>query len=253
MSARSIRWHLLYQIKFSGPAREFRSTHWLSATGKGLGIADFNPSLARVDGQGHLVLIAEKHSGRWYSSEVETKSYFGAAPGHSLLVQSRIDLPEGGKGFWPAFWAVGRPARTSWTAEPSAGEADIAETIDDDPWVAQLLHCGRTFSSGACKNGAPAVSHWDHLRVPSGHWGWHLYSWVWCNAGSNPYVAFYIDHRQMLRVTERELGTQVFRDAFSHPYYFIYDLAIGGWAGKPNAHSGAYAALKVDFIKFLYS
>jgi beta-glucanase (GH16 family) len=164
-----------------------------------------------------------------------------ATPGHALLVSSRIELPTGGQAYWPAFWAIAAPALAQPQLEPGAGEVDIVETKDDAPWVGQFLHCG------SCK------ANWDvthELSLPSGSVGWHVYSWMWVNEKPDPYIALYIDQKLQLEVSEHSVGKRYWEEAFDHPYYLVYDLAVGGpWAGSPNNSTAPSSSMKVDYLE----
>ena len=106
--------------------------------------------MVHLDGHGHLVVTSMKTSHGWVSGEVETTHSYMPAPGQEMLVESRIELPAGGRGYWPAFWGLGVPALTNPKTEPMAGEDDFAETINDDPWVGQFMHCGISNRDGPC-------------------------------------------------------------------------------------------------------
>ena len=185
------------------------------------------------------------HEG-WLSGEVETTHAYMPGPGQEMLVESRIELPAGGRGYWPAFWGLGLPAVTNPKAAPMAGEDDFAETINNDPWVGQFMHCGISNRDGPCGLGTQVET---PLGVPSGDSGWHVYSWLWCNKGSNSYVAFYIGNTLEMKVTEQQIGAKYWTLSFDHPYVFIYDLAIGGWASPPGLSTAPSSSMKVDYLR----
>jgi beta-glucanase (GH16 family) len=41
--------------------------------------------------------------------------------------------------------------------------------------------------------------------------------------------------------------------ALDHPYYLIMNLAIGGWAGKPNSSSKDMGVMSIDFVRVFES
>jgi hypothetical protein len=127
-----------------------------------------------------------------------------------------------------------------------AGEDDFAETINNDPWVGQFMHCGISNRDGPCGLGTQVET---PLGVPSGDSGWHVYSWLWCNNGSDSYVAFYIGSTLEMKVTEQQIGAKYWTLSFDHPYVFIYDLAIGGWASLPGLSTAPSSSMKVDYLR----
>lgn len=248
-----VRWTTIYQDNFNGKAGSPPGPAWEPYQGTGFGIGQFlaTPQVVHLDGKGDLVVTAERSGSDWFSGEIELKRGFMPSSGHTLMVESRIELPAGGQGYWPAFWGLGVPAATQPQLQPTAGEVDIVETIDNRRWLGQWLHCGVSEIAGPCGSKTLAI---HRLTVPSGASGWHVYSWMWFNEGSNPYVAFYIDQKLQLEASERSVGKTYWEKAFDHPYYFIYDLAVGGgWAGSPNNLTAAYSSMRVDYIRILGS
>ena len=244
----SVQWTTVFDDNFSGTADSSLGPSWRVYTGTGIGIGQFvdSSSVVHVDGQGHLVVGATESPEGWLSGEVETTHAYMPGPGQEMLVESRIELPAGGRGYWPAFWGLGLPAVTNPKAAPMAGEDDFAETINNDPWVGQFMHCGISNRDGPCGLGTQVET---PLGVPSGDSGWHVYSWLWCNNGSNSYVAFYIGSTLEMKVTEQQIGAKYWALSFDHPYVFIYDLAIGGWASLPGLSTAPSSSMKVDYLR----
>jgi hypothetical protein len=244
----SVHWTTVFEDDFAGKEGSAFGSSWRFFQGTGIGIGRFvaSPSVVHLDGLGHLVVTTMKTSQGWLSGEVQTTHAYMPAPGQEMLVESSLEMPEGGRGYWPAFWGLGVPALTNPKTEPMAGEDDIAETINDYPWIGQFMHCGRSNKLGPCGLDTQVES---PLSVPSGESGWHTFSWLWSNKGSNPYVAFYIDNKVEMKVTEQQIGEKYWTLSFDHPYVFIYDLAIGGWASPPGKSTAPSASMKVDFIR----
>ncbi|MGO9963340.1 MAG: hypothetical protein ACLPUG_07940 [Acidimicrobiales bacterium] len=244
----SVQWTTVFDDNFSGGADSSLGPSWRVYTGTGIGIGQFvdSPSVVRVDGTGHLAIGATESPEGWLSGEVETTHAYMPGPGEEMLVESRIDLPAGGPGYWPAFWGLGLPAVTNPQAAPMAGEDDFAETKNNDPWVGQFMHCGISNRDGPCGRDTQVET---PLGVPSGDSGWHVYSWLWCNKASNSYVAFYIDNTLEMKVTEHQIGAKYWTLSFDHPYVFIYDLAVGGWASPPGPSTAPSSSMKVDYLR----
>ena len=250
-------WIPVFSDNFSGSAGSLPSSaNWIVYTGAGFEdeLAQYTASSpnVRLDGQGHLQLIARKVRNGWTSGEVQSKESFEASKGTSLLVEARVELPNGGPGYWPAVWAVAQSFRTNRSSEPAAGEVDIAETISDLPWVDQLLHCGFNVSPVGCVIHS-TYFHSHPFSKPSGEAGWHLYAWEWVNRGSDPYIEMFIDGVPQLEIFKSEVTNRNWDAAFDHPYYLIVNLAIGGWAGDPTSSSKPAGAMSVDFVHIFRS
>ena len=256
-SQTSPHWIPVFSDNFSGRAGSLPSSaKWIVYAGAGFGgeLEQYTASSSnvRLDGQGHLLLIARKVGNGWTSGEVQTRGSFKASEGTSLLVQARVELPNGGPGYWPAVWAVAQSFRTNLSSEPGGGEVDIAETINDDRWVDQFLHCGFNLNPVGCVIHS-SYYHAHEFSEPAGEAGWHLYAWEWMNEGSNPYVEMSIDGVPQLKIFKSEMTNRDWDAAFDHPYYLIMNLAIGGWAGHPSSLSKPVGAMSIDFVHIFRS
>jgi hypothetical protein len=245
-------WTTVFADSFSGAAGSPLGPSWKFFSGAGIGIGQYldSSSVVHLDGHGHLVITAMKTPQGWESGEIETTDGYMPGPGQEMLVESNVMLPAGGQGYWPAFWALGVPALTNPSSEPMAGEDDIAETINNDNWIGQYMHCGASNRSGPC--GADTQVEY-HLSLPAGDSGWHRVSWLWCNKGPNSYVAFYIGNTLDMKITEQQIGEKYWALSFDHPYIFIYDLAVGGWPGLPDQSTAPSASMMVDYIRIAIS
>ena len=62
-----------------------------------------------------------------------------------------MKLPDGGQGYWAAFWMLGAPFRPAHTAWPTTGEIDVMEAIGSEPGTVHgTLHCG-VATGGICQ------------------------------------------------------------------------------------------------------
>ncbi len=246
---------LVFQDNFAGRAgSEPNRKYWLVESGKSYGIATDVASARNVhlSGNGALVIEAIRQAGAWTSGEVETKEAFEPAVGQTITITAQIRLPNGGQGYWPAFWAVGLPFRTNPKSEPAAGEIDIAETINDFKWVSQVLHCG-SLKGGPCHTNERAmngISHTHWLSRPSGSIGWNTYGWEWVNRKVNPYIELTINGVVQLRVSQAMIGAVAWHQAFDHPWYLIVNLAIGGgWPGPPSRSSAPAGSISIARLR----
>ena len=246
-----------FSDNFDGAAGTLPSSaNWLTYSGPGyrteLERYTSSPSNVRLDGHGHLLLIAHKNASGWTSGEVQSKINFEASPGQSLLIEARIELPNGGPGYWPAVWAVAQSYRSDPHSEPAAGEVDIAETISDYPWVDQFVHCGPTDDGRRCLLHG-SYGHEHYFLTPSGEAGWHVYSWEWVNQGKDPYMQMSVGGTPQLIIYKSEVSQSNWDAAFEHPYYLIMNLAIGGWAGRPTSATKSTATMSIDYVKIFRS
>lgn len=245
-------WHTIFADNFTGPSGEMLSSKvWRYFSGYTFGSAPFEPTaqFASLNGHGQLVLVARHTASGWEAAQVGTRQAFMPQPGQTLKISARLKLPAGGHGFWPAFWAMPTVALTDPSTEPAAGEIDIAETIDNYNWVAQILHCGPSKTVGPCKESSSLSFHLHRFPTPAGAAGWNTYSAVWHNAGSRSSIAFFVNGRRQLVVTEQEIGAHYWNEAFGHPYFLLFDLAVGGWAGKPNRASASSTSMTVKYVR----
>src|SRR5271165_6288945 len=100
-------WRLAFADNFSGVDGSLPSrSKWLIYSGQGYAyeLERYSASVTnvRLDGHGHLELIARRVGGTWTSGEVQSKESFEASKGTSLLIEARVELPSGGQGYWPA-------------------------------------------------------------------------------------------------------------------------------------------------------
>ncbi|KQO59793.1 ricin-type beta-trefoil lectin domain protein [Curtobacterium sp. Leaf261] len=201
------------------------------------------------DGQGHLVLQA-LHSGSdpssgWTSGRVETQAAtFGAAPGGVVRMESVLQQPNvttaNGAGYWPAFWMLGAPLRSgvSW---PGAGEIDVMEDINGRSSDFSTIHCGVN-PGGPC-NESTGIGSGE--RACSGcQTGFHDYAVEIDRSTSPEQVRFYLDGSNFFTISANQVDATTWTNAIDHPFFIIYDLAIGG--GFPNAFGGGPNAATVS-------
>jgi beta-glucanase (GH16 family) len=206
------------------------------------------------DGQSHLVLQA-LHSGSdpragWTSGRVETQAAtFGAAPGGVVRMESILQQPNvntaNGAGYWPAFWMLGAPLRSgvSW---PTSGEVDVMEDINGRGSVFSTLHCGVN-PGGPC-NESTGIGSGE--RACSGcQTGFHDYAVEIDRSTSPEQIRFYLDGNNFFTVQATAVDATTWANAVDHPFFIIYDLAMGG--GFPDAFGGGPNAATVSGGKFV--
>ncbi|GLY30474.1 ricin-type beta-trefoil lectin domain protein [Kineosporia sp. NBRC 101731] len=210
------------------------------------------------DGQSHLVLKAN-HSGSdpasgWTSGRVETQAAtFGAAPGGVVRIESRLQQPDvttaNGAGYWPAFWMLGAPLRSGVTW-PKSGEIDILENINGRPSVFSAIHCGVN-PGGPCNESTGITS--GERSCAGCSTGFHNYAVEIDRSTSPEQVRFYLDGNNFYTIKANQVDATTWADAIDHPFFIIYDLAIGGgfpnaFGGGPNASTVSGGKLVIDSV-----
>ena len=248
---------LTWSDDFTGAAGTgIDQSRWKYDTGPGSNfgtgeIETMTSSTANVyqDGQSHLVLQA-LHSGSdpragWTSGRVETQAAtFGAAPGGVVRMESVLQQPNvttaNGAGYWPAFWMLGAPLRSGVTW-PASGEIDIMEDINGRSSVFGALHCGVN-PGGPCNESTGLGS---GERVCSGcQTGFHSYAVEIDRSTSPEQIRWYLDGNNFHTLQATAVDATTWANAVDHPFFIIYDLAIGG--GFPDAFGGGPFASTVS-------
>jgi hypothetical protein len=239
--------------------------NWLYDTGPGSNfgtgeIETMTNSTSNVyqDGSGHLVLKA-LHSGTdpntgWTSGRIETQAAtFGAPAGGVVMMQSSIQQPNlttsNGAGYWPAFWMLGSTLRSgvSW---PGSGEVDILEDINARSSVFGTLHCG-TNPGGPCNESSGIGS---GERACSGcQTAYHTYAVQIDRSVSPEQIRWYLDGTNYFTVNSTQVDATTWTNAVDHPFFIIYDLAMGGgfpaaFGGGPNASTVSGGQMNIDYV-----
>jgi hypothetical protein len=253
-------WHVVWQDAFTGPAGALPdATQWRFDLGHGYAggptgwgnheLQDYtdDPANIALTGRGGLRITPTLQDGVWRSARIETRrSDFAPPPGGSLKIEARIQLPAGGKGYWPAFWALGSTFRTHQQVWPRTGELDVMENINDSSAIHGTFHCDRLLG-GACRepHGLSAV---DRLPNAAGSAGTHTYAIIWNTAPEE--LLWQVDGHTYAAATPASVGRQVWQATLGHGYFLILNLAIGGtWPGSPNAATKPGASMLVDWVK----
>lgn len=221
------------------PAEKEQSKPWYDAGWKDISICDPKDGNVSFDGE-HLVLRAVLRNGKWTSGRINTEGHESFKYGRA---EARIKLPFGA-GIWPAFWAHGDES-VSW---PRVGEIDYMESVPEHgglgPYRVRSTIHGPGYSGDFGIHNDLAFPH--NGRVDD---GFHIYGCIW-----SPYmIQFYVDDPKNIFfvVTPRELppGTEW---VYSHPFYVILNLAIGGehsWPGAADATTQSPATMLVDYVR----
>ena len=248
-------WTTVFSDDFTGASGSGPSGSWIYDTGPGSSfgtgeIETMTNSSANVhlDGAGNLDITALNKGGNWTSGRIQTSSAnVGAPAGGKLEVTASIRQPAGGLGYWPAFWMLG-PGQ--W---PENGEIDIMEDVNALSEVAGTIHCG-TYPGGPCNEGNGIGS---GLRACSGcQSGFHTYTMILDRTNTSAEaITFYLDGAQYFTVTESQVGTATWQQAFDHNLSIIFDLAMGGafpngvcGCTTPTGSTASGGTMSVDYV-----
>ena len=133
-------------------------------------------------------------------------------------IEATAELPAG-KGLWPALWL--RSADSSVKSE-----IDIMEVLGQNTkYLYQTVHAADGTTLKATRAAVADMSD-----------GMHTYGVDW----QADRISFYFDHQLM--------GSVATPDSLKVPMYFIANLAVGGWAGAPDATTSWPAEYKIDSV-----
>lgn len=142
------------------------------------------------------------------------------------FVEMRAQLPAG-QGFWPAFWL-------RWADGGRYGEADIME----------MLGNRTTFTYSTLHYNDSAGTHSDKVvrsTVADLSSGFHTFGLDWTATS----LTFYVDGVA--------LGTAATPNALKTSMYILANLAVGGWAGNPDATTPWPGNYQIDYIRVYQS
>lgn len=257
-------WTQIWSEDFNGSAGTgVNSANWLYDTGTGFGTGEIetmttSTSNVHLDGAGHLMITALRDSsGNWTSGRIETqRSDFGAPAGGEVAMEASIQQPNvsgaAGEGYWPAFWMLGSPYRVdhSW---PKDGEVDILEDVNGLSSVYGTLHCG--VSPGGPCNETSGIG--SGKRACSGcQTAFHTYRVEIDRSVSPEQIRWYLDGVNYFTVNATQVDPTTWANAVDHPFFIIFDLAMGG--GFPNGVAGhttptsataSGASMIVDYVR----
>ena len=203
-------------------------------------------------------MIKALHSGSdprsgWTSGRVETQGTWGAPAGGVVRMESVLQQPDvstaNGAGYWPAFWMLGSGLRSggSW---PSIGEVDIMEGANGRSSVLGTLHCGVN-PGGPCNESSGIGS--GERACPGCQTGFHSYAVEIDRSSSPEQIRWYLDGNNYFTVKASQVDATTWTNAVDHPFFIIYDLAIGGgfpdaFGGGPNAATVSGGAMVIDSL-----
>lgn len=186
---------------------------------------------------GNLIITAKKEN-------VGTRNYTSSrmiTQGNRFFTFGRVDirakLPKG-KGFWPGFWMLG--ANIDEVGWPKSGAIHIMEMIGGSSDNGDASVYGTTYWDNAGKN----EFNREKTKLPFGIFNdeFHVFSIIW----DAKKIVWLLDGVQYHSLDI----TPPAREEFQKPFYFIFNLAVGGREpGSPDQSSIFPQELNVDYIR----
>ena len=200
---------------------------------------------AATDGAGNLVIALTEADGsqecyygpcEFESARLLTQNRAEFAYGR---IESRLLVPDGGSGLWPAFWSLGTDI--TYNPWPGAGEIDIMEYVSRLPnEIFGTVH-GPGYSGGASIGGI------EDFGVPvyeaGDDGGFHTFTVEW----EPNLITWYVDGEQYHQVTPADVpGPWV----FDKPFFLLLNFAIGGNFGGNVDPANTYPQeYLVDYVR----
>jgi beta-glucanase (GH16 family) len=247
-------WTVAFVDDFNGPAGALPSTtNWRFSLGHGYpggppnwGTGEIaahtdNPANVSLDGSGNLRITPLRDgAGDWTSARIETNQQnFRPPDGGVMRIEGRIQMPDvtgdAALGYWPAFWMLNSPYRSSFDNWPGFGEFDIMENVNGVNSVWGVLHCG-VAPGGPCDefNGLANSIACPGSPCPG---NFHTYAFEWDTSITPNQLRWYVDGQQYHSVSQGQLPADTWTQMTSHAGYFvILNVAIGG--GFPDGVAG---------------
>lgn len=144
------------------------------------------------------------------------------------VIEARIKPPKGA-GLWPAFWLL--PESGKWPPE-----IDIGEFLGGSPSVihgANHIACNFPDSGNFCDQ----YENFDHTNQKDLTKDFHNYKLVWL-----PKKMYWFLDNKMIYESKDERVPNV-------PMFPILNLAVGGWAGTPDAATKFPASFDIDYFR----
>ncbi len=195
---------------------------------------------AATDGNGNLVITLDE-------ADPSLQCYYGPCEYESARlisqnraefaygrIESRLLVPDGGPGLWPAFWSLGTDI--TYNPWPRAGEIDFMEYVSRLPnEIFGTIH-------GPGYNGGNAFGNIFDFGQPVYN-NYHTFAVEW----EPDRIAWYVDGIQYHQAQPGDVpGPWV----FNKPFHLLLNLAIGGSFGGPvdpgNTYPQEYA---IDYVR----
>ena len=234
---------LIWADEFDGPEGQSPSSrNWTYDIGTDWGNNQLEydtdrPENVSLDGNGNLVITAieEDYNGQPYTSaRILTRGLFSVQYGR---IEARMKMPTG-QGLWPAFWMLGTNfPQVGW---PDCGEIDIMEYRGQEPNITHGSLHGPGYSAGNAFT--------NSYTLPDGGFDtdFHVFAVEWTSSR----IQWFVDDVLFATAEPGDAGFNGGQWAFSHPFFLILNLAVGGsFVGAPNDETVFPQTLEVDWVR----
>ena len=202
---------------------------------------------------GNLVLTArreEKGAKQFTSGRIDSHTKVSFTHGR---LEARIKMPHLANGLWPAFWLMGEElGEAAW---PKCGEIDIMEAGNSEAiknsklesTVAGAIHYGESIGTHKQYTAGNYTAKYDVTG------DYHTFTMEWDDEN----LRFFLDDEKEPYFEKAVKKGFSIGNYFHHPYYIIFNLAVGGdYTGitSPDAitalpNMGDEAKMYVDYIR----
>lgn len=195
---------------------------------------------AATDGEGNMVITAKAADGslqcyygpcEYTSARLLSQNKAEFAYGR---IESRIQLPAGDDGLWPAFWSLGTDInQVQW---PQTGEIDFMEYVSRIPnTVFGTIH-GPGYAGGA--------SFGNTQTVPDLTADYHTYAVEW----APDLIKWYVDGALFHTATPADVAPNEW--VFNDPVFLLLNMAIGGnFGGTVSPDLTMPQSMKIDYVR----
>ena len=199
-----------------------------------------DPDNAATDGNGNLVITLDQADGtqecyygpcEFESARLITQNKAEFAYGR---IESRLQVPTGGDGLWPAFWSLGTDI--TYNPWPGAGEIDVMEYVSRIPnEIFGTIH-GPGYNGGGSFSGIYDFGERVDL-------GYHTFTVEW----EPNLITWYVDGIQYHQAQPSDVpGPWV----FEKPFFLLLNFAIGGNFGGNIDPANTYPQeYLVDYVR----
>jgi beta-glucanase (GH16 family) len=199
-----------------------------------------DPANAQTDGEGNLVITLDEADGsqECYYGPCEFESARLISQNRAEFaygrIESRLRVPTGGDGLWPAFWSLGTDI--TYNPWPGAGEIDFMEYVSRIPnEIFGTIH-GPGYNGGNSFGGI-----WDFgERVDNEY---HTFTVEW----QPNLITWYVDGIQYHQAEPDDVpGPWV----FEKPFFLLLNFAIGGnFGGAIDPENSYPQEYLVDYVR----
>ena len=201
-----------------------------------------DPDNAQTDGDGNLVITLDEADGsqecyygpcEFESARLITQNKAEFAYGR---IESRLKVPTGGDGLWPAFWSLGTDI--TYNPWPGAGEIDVMEYVSRLPnEIFGTIH-GPGYNGGSSFSGI-----YDDFTEPVAD-EYHTYAVEW----QPNMIVWYIDGIEYHRAQPSDVAPNPW--VFEKPFFLLLNMAVGGnFGGTIDPDLVLPQDLKVDYVR----